>query len=401
MKTKMSSTLVKILSCALVVAMFSSIGVAAAETYDSDEASHGMVGGTIYQYRSSLYAGTGSKWRAATWMQTADGKSVPAGYMKAKAFLYDGAGNLCRSTVMQTNSADANYLCVVTPGVVGAGEYYSQGEVSQYEVGPTFSDSAEYTTLTAGMASKGDIAVSQILEATLDKDGGYPVNALGQTYGSGLLSSVVGDKPDLIAAIGTNNVKGYIRTDELDPYTATPAETVALAASVKDSVLPLFDVSGKVIGTFVQDVGISSNNKEFAKLTFDAAWKKVAAGAYLTPEQTATLPKTETELAALVKAALTITPYSRNSKGQTYGSESMAGAVGYSPDLIAVLATNNQSGYVKKAEFKYACEPTQQDPTSAVIPVYNLGGTVIGEFKIESGGSLTPAEIAAGLNHKS
>ncbi|WP_312941951.1 hypothetical protein [Oscillibacter sp.] len=386
MKIKKSSKFAKILFCALAVSMLSSIGAVAAETYDSGEASHGMVGETIYQYRSALYASSSSKWRAATWIQAADGKNVPAGYMKAKAFLYDGAGNLCKSTVMQTNSTEANYFCIVAPGVIGTGDYYSRGEVSQY-MGPAFSDSVQYTTLAAGTASKDDSAILKTLKATLSKDGSYPVNALGQTYGSGLLASVVGYKPDLIAAIGTGNVKGYVRTDELDPYTATPAEAVALEVSAKDSVLPLYDLNSKVVGTFVQDVGVSSNSREFAKLTVDAAGAKVAAGAYLTPGQTAMLPKTDAELIALAEKALTITPYSRNSKGQTYGSESMAGAVGYSPELIAVLATNELSGYVKKNEFSYAREHAQTDPSSRVIPVYDLNGKVVGEFKVEPGQS--------------
>ncbi|WP_312281083.1 hypothetical protein [Oscillibacter sp.] len=157
-------------------------------------------------------------------------------------------------------------------------------------------------------------------------------------------------------------------------------------------MLPLYDLNGKVIGTFVQDVGVSSNSREFAKLTVDAAGAKVAAGAYLTPGQTAMLPKTDAELTALAEKAPTITPYSRNSKGQTYGSESMAGAVGYSPDLIAVLATNELSGYVKKNEFYDARKHAQTDPSSRVIPVYDLNGKVVGEFKVEPGqGSNDPA----------
>lgn len=189
-----------------------------------------------------------------------------------------------------------------------------------------------------------------------------------------------------MAAIGTNNVKGYIRMDELDPYTATPAEAAALAASAQNSVLPLYDLNGKVIGTFVQDVGVSSNSKGFQDVTLAAARTKIAANSYTVPTQTAKLPKTGAELDALAKEALTITPYSRNSSGQTYGSGSAAGAIGYSPDLLAVMATNGEFGYAKKDEFYFAGEHSQKDPASSAIPVYNLSGKVIGEFKFELGG---------------
>lgn len=379
MNMKASKMLVKILSCALSIAALCSVSAFAAETYDSQCASHGS-GEQMYDYYSSLYSSAGPKWRAATWVQAQNGKTVPAGYLKAQAFLYDATGSLCKSTVMQTNTTAANYLVVVAPGLNSAGEYYSRGEVSLYL-------NSEYTTVTAPTLADGETDVMKTIKATLDQDGSYPVNALGETYGSMLLSHVVGYKPDLIAAIGTNNVKGYVRTDELAPYTTTPDESVALAASVKDSVLPLYDLNGKVIGTFVQDAGVSSNSKAFKGSTFDAARTKVAAGSYITPAQTAKLPKTDQELAALAQSALAITPYSRNSKGLTYGSDSMARTVGYSPELIAVMATNGTSGYAKKNEFYFTSQHAQQDPASAVISVYDLDGKVVGEFKFEVGQS--------------
>lgn len=77
--------------------------------------------------------------------------------------------------------------------------------------------------------------------------------------------------------------------------------------------------------------------------------------------------------------------YPVNSLGQTYGSGSAAGAIGYSPDLLAVMATNGEFGYAKKDEFYFAGEHSQKDPASSAIPVYNLSGKVIGEFKFELG----------------
>ncbi|MEG1578656.1 MAG: hypothetical protein RR336_07820 [Oscillospiraceae bacterium] len=383
MKLQKSKKAVKILSCVLALAMFCSIGAVAVETYDSGNASHGMVGANIYQFRSTLYADSGSKWRAATWVQAEGGKSVPAGYMKAKAMLYDAAGYLCRSTTLQTNAVEANYFFVATPAVKGTGEYISQGIISEYSAGV-------YTTVSVAEAVRGKTDVIKALETNLGTDGGYPVNAHGQTYGSALLRNAAGNTPDLIAAIGTNNVKGYVRMDELDPFTATPKEAVALAASAKSVVLPLYDLSGKVIGTFVQDVGVSSNSKEFKRLTFNAARTKAAAGSYPVLAQTVTLPKTAAELTVLAEKALTITPYARNSMGQTYGSDSLCGEVGYSPDLIRVTSTDtNLDGYVKRLDMNggSARFSAKDAAGNRVVPVYDLNGKVIGEFKFETGGS--------------
>jgi len=95
-------------------------------------------------------------------------------------------------------------------------------------------------------------------------------------------------------------------------------------------------------------------------------------------------------LTALAEKAPTITPYSRNSKGQTYGSESMAGAVGYSPDLIAVTSTDNVMGYVKKEDLNLPMSSGNRGNRN--IPVYDLNGKVVGEFKVELGqGSNDPA----------
>ena len=52
----------------------------------------------------------------------------------------------------------------------------------------------------------------------------YPTNAKGETYGSYLDRNTVGQAPDLIAAMGENGVKGYIRLNDIAPELFTLEE---------------------------------------------------------------------------------------------------------------------------------------------------------------------------------
>ena len=83
-------------------------------------------------------------------------------------------------------------------------------------------------------------------------DGDYPRNAAGETYGSWALASVVGDKPDLSAAIGIDGTHGYIRREDISPDIATPEEALAYMETRPETpyLIPLYDKEGEVIGQF-------------------------------------------------------------------------------------------------------------------------------------------------------
>ncbi len=90
-----------------------------------------------------------------------------------------------------------------------------------------------------------------------------------------------------------------------------------------------------------------------------------------------------------------------NSSGETYGNSYWIDCLGYEPDLIAVGATNGESGYARREELElgfqlgYPCEIGDPDasidytewckdqPLYYYIPVYDVEGkTKIGEFEI-------------------
>lgn len=102
----------------------------------------------------------------------------------------------------------------------------------------------------------------------------YSINKSGQTYGSASNAASTKDRPDLIAAIGTNGISGYIyNSDLMEGAPTTPAEAIAqqeaydeLAANwdgvnpIVVRTIPLYDVEGKsVIGEY--DISFTPNRR--------------------------------------------------------------------------------------------------------------------------------------------
>jgi len=91
---------------------------------------------------------------------------------------------------------------------------------------------------------------------------GYPVNSHGQSYGSSADAPAHGGEPDLIAAIATNGMHGYVkRADLQSPQPKNPEEAVAMtkANAGKTKTVPVYDQEGQgVIGEFVMGGGSST-----------------------------------------------------------------------------------------------------------------------------------------------
>ena len=91
--------------------------------------------------------------------------------------------------------------------------------------------------------------------------------------------------------------------------------------------------------------------------------------------------------------------YPVNEQGKTYGSALLEDVVGTLPDLIAVVGTTGQSGYVKREDMQDPAVRTLAEakaamanrPGSRTIPMYNLEGEAIGRFAISSGIAKIPA----------
>lgn len=189
---------------------------------------------------------------------------------------------------------------------------------------------------------------------------GYPTNAKGETYGSYLDRNTVGQAPDLIAAMGENGVKGYIRLNDIAPELFTLEEIRQYQAQVDaNPVIPLYDLNGKVIGSFVRGT------------TQDLA----------TPDPVIVQKldqMTGGKSADFLPSAQPIPvkhDYPTTTNGESYGSYLDRDKYGYPPQLISVIGDNDQIGYVRLSDFRAA-----NRPANVVWDVYDLKGNVIDTF---------------------
>ena len=109
----------------------------------------------------------------------------------------------------------------------------------------------------AAMTCGAAVALPAVTDASRDassppasSEGSFPVNALGQTYGSDFDSR---ETPDLVLAIGDNGRKGYVRASELygDPPESAEEAAQQMKAAGSVRVLTLYAEDGQtVLGTF-------------------------------------------------------------------------------------------------------------------------------------------------------
>jgi len=81
--------------------------------------------------------------------------------------------------------------------------------------------------------------------------------------------------------------------------------------------------------------------------------------------------------------------YPKNSKGESYGPDSLAQYVGYYPDLMSAKATNGKQGYIyfNDQNRQSLVGLTEEEcPHEVSIPVYDSEGIKIGEMPMGCGG---------------
>lgn len=203
----------RVLSLMLATVMCMALAVTAnAVEYDSSISRYYGTGNCSYTAYSALYADGGSRYRAATWVETMNGGNVAAGNMGANGRLYSASGTLLKDTGSLEEAKE----------MVNLGE--RAGSVL----------SVEQTSLI---------------------NGNFPKNVRGETYGTALMAEIVGEMPDLQAAIGTNDQEGYVRTSDLShPKFETPQDALEWQKTQPDSYyIPLYDFQGNEIGSFLRE----------------------------------------------------------------------------------------------------------------------------------------------------
>lgn len=194
----------------------------------------------------------------------------------------------------------------------------------------------------------------------------YPVNRNGKTYGSYLDRASVGYAPDLISAIGENDIQGYVRKEDFAPDLRTVGEVEVWQAKVEENnMIPLYDLDENVIGEFALGTRADQDDNDpvIVKRIHD-----IAGGVPAAASQAPELPYVPNA-------------YPTNAKGETYGSYLDRHEFGYPPELISVIGDNGNSGYVYTDQFR----STQEGDC---LDVYDLNGNIVDTFSgIGSAGS--------------
>lgn len=187
--------------------------------------------------------------RAWTAIFVDGGKTVPAGYMGGQARLYTSTGDLkSSSSVLYSTSAALN-LTILGERYWTEDTYYSQAKVQFYNGdGYVGFDANKSPYIVLSNSSSSVSSETNQLPYNLDLQEEYGVNKYGQTYGSALLESKIGKEPDLVSAVGTNGIQGYVKVEELFPL---PTSLQVGDSINSNDVISLYDQDGKtVIGEF-------------------------------------------------------------------------------------------------------------------------------------------------------
>lgn len=304
---------------------------------------------------------------------------MPAGYLTARAMLYNGDKQLVCASGASPNASDTSFHYQETPELTtNDATLYLSGA---YEI---HSGSGRIVRGTAGTVRYENGVCAAVRPATLmEEDGltGYPVSAGGLTYGSLLYAGELGEMPDLIAAVGTNGAAGYILREDFAPelYTQAAVEEWQ-AALAENNRIPLYDLEGNPIGEFVLGASQAGGGAGSIPAREEKLWALEAAAAGM---DEAGLPALrDYQLPAGVResleAELVDGQYPVNAAGETYGSLWARYVVGVPPDLIAVVGVEGEDGYIDAREYEQALRADGR----IALTVYDLNGTAVDRFVV-------------------
>lgn len=342
-----------------------------------------VAGGKEYKVSAILYQNSSTSYRGSVWAETTDASNVNPGIIGCKAKLCDGAtGDMIYEGSWSYNTNSDYFHYSITPNYYYTSSIIAGGWV-QLGTGTGFLQEPVNNTAVIGGNSSSSYAKSMIesnysLLSTLNSDMTYPTNENGETYGSSLLSYIVGKEPDLIAAVGTNGVRGYVRLNDDSPVITCEADVISYYESIKKyHSVPLYDYHGNVIGSF--ELGICD---EIYKDTDIQAVKDYYENEYVEKNDFAVefgdsgeriYAPGEFDMARFQSQYLNNGKYPTTKDGKTYGPMDLI--PGEFPDLISVRATDNgKRGYLRKEDYN----PFREE--DSIYFVYDLCGTIIGKF---------------------
>lgn len=250
--TKLS--IVVVIICLIV--MKSSLNAFAGSTFSNWKTS--VVNGYSYDYMSIVFDRgylSGHTLEAAADVQTTYSGNAPTGYMGAQARLFNEDDELICASSMIYNSSPVGNVLAYSDTISESGYFYAQSKVRLYN-GNGYNTYYAYKTPYATIATR-----------EMDS---YAVNEFEETYGSGLLVEEFGVEPDLIAAVGVDGTKGYVRSEDVSPTPKTIEEALEMTyMASNDQIIPLYNLNGEIVGQFVltavQEDKVEELRKEFRK----------------------------------------------------------------------------------------------------------------------------------------
>lgn len=390
------------MAATLALAVMIPLGTMAA-SYDSIHTYRQDYTGQEYEIWSTIYEDSSTEYRGASWVHTSNSVNVPARAMGASVGLYSKGGEVYMELDPTFNSAPTTTHFRTTSDIYPYdGDVYAQGKI--YLRNSASSDDYRFylTAETRKLFPDSKSAeteyqdtLAQLADATLLSDGTYPVTASGETYGSELLANQVGEIPDLISAIGINGVSGYVRADEFYPNLKTAADVDAYVAAMEQNTagyreIPVYDLNGNVIDRF-HVLTTENEITDEIQATID----------YLEQQDAIRNEEPPAHLAAQISKDFA--GYPVNSKGETYGDQTMFSASGIEPDLRAAIGTNGEHGYIRTSDTisgkftigsRFDAEKYMEymltQPDSYLIPLYDKEGNVIGQFRYGGSGASDP-----------
>ncbi len=370
---KFKKTLVSVLTGALAACLLcaSALGVA----YEGPHTQH-TTDGYTYDTWATLYLDGSNTFRAGAWISVVGNFPRNQGCLGALALLCDRYGDTIRASnqeEMLTNKESDYFMYAVTPTGSSSDLVYATGRVMV----KTMYGTEEYTLTKTATYSASRAALVASLGENLTDGQAYSTTASGETYGSALLFESVGTMPDLISAVNDDGLRGYIRYEDVSPDLNTEAEFAAYQAlNSQDRTIPLYDLSGAVIGQFAMPaLDIDPETIPEVRATIEALNMRV-------------------ELMERWGPLMVDGGWPVNSKGQTYGPIGLSEVFGTMPDLVSAVNDDGVRGFIKISSDPNAPAPVSDDGTS---PLYDSEGNVIGEF-VSGCGTLSEEEIRDALD---
>ncbi|SHO51747.1 hypothetical protein [Anaerocolumna xylanovorans] len=202
----------------------------------------------VYMYtyydRAAVNTESPAGW-AYTDIYTSGYVNVPTAYMGAGAQLFSADGALCKSGGVVYNTSPTSVLSVGTGRYTGPSGFFSMGLATYYN-GSGYNNF--WTTSTPTLYINAGRAAALMAPAPL-----LPENENDQTLGNAYVAQITGELPDLVSAVTTDGVKGYVYSQDIQPKTPSdPQEALAMNAEIfSNPSIPVYAEDGTtIIGTF-------------------------------------------------------------------------------------------------------------------------------------------------------